>query len=112
MEKIFCVVSRLVEFELNGEEWTVLESVEEILKAFFQATKMISGKKYCTIGIAFFALVNLKEYLEDRTNNKKINILKKLLLSQFNNYFAKDSDQYKFLKVMLSFYIQSALNLE
>lgn len=93
----------MIVYELNGEEWMALESVEEILKSFFQATKMISGKKYCTIGIAFFALVNLKEYLEDRTKSQNVNVLKKLLLSQLDHYFQKNSDQVNFLKVNACF---------
>ncbi|CAF3459138.1 unnamed protein product [Rotaria sp. Silwood2] len=89
---------KLLKFELNREEWIILESVEEVLNAFFEATKLISGKKYCTIGIAFFAVANLKEHLEERSSNSQVDNLKDLLLLQLKNYFDNDFDQYELLK--------------
>jgi hypothetical protein len=85
--------------ELNREEWAILEVVEEILTSFFEATKLVSGKKYSTIGLGYFAITNLKEYLEERSGNNEIDRLKDLLLNQLTNYFENDFDQYELLKV-------------
>jgi hypothetical protein len=91
----------LIECELDGEEWAMLDSLEKVLYALFKATEMLGGKKYSTVGIAFFALINLREYLEEQTNNVQINTLKSLLLSQLKHYFEDDTDQYQLLKVIL-----------
>ena len=76
-----------------------MESVEEVLRSFFKATELISGKKYSTIGLGYFAITSLKEQLEERTGNYVIDQLKDLLLNQFINYFDNDFDQYELLKV-------------
>lgn len=90
-------------YELNREEWSILENLEEVLESFFEATKLVSGKKYSTIGLGYFAITSLKEYLQERSGNYEIDQLKYLLLNQFINYFDNDFDQYTLLKVNYSF---------
>ena len=60
---------------------------------------MISGEKYSTIGIGYYAITNLKEYLEERSGIYTIDRLNDLLLDQLMNYFENDSDQQELLKV-------------
>ncbi|CAF2018070.1 unnamed protein product, partial [Rotaria magnacalcarata] len=91
-------LTKLSRFELNREEWIKLENVQEVLNSFFEATKLISGKQYSTIGLGYFAVNNLKEYLEERSDNHEIDQLKTLLLSQLINYFDNDVNQYDLLK--------------
>ncbi|CAF4930126.1 unnamed protein product, partial [Rotaria socialis] len=64
------VMSKLLEFELNREEWTIFKYVEEILRSFSEAIKL--------------------EYLEERSGNNEIDKLK--------NCSEKDFDQYELLK--------------
>ena len=92
-------IFRLLKYELNREEWSILEYVEEVLRSFFEATKLLSGKNYSTIGLGYFAITNLKEYLQERSGIYEIDQLKDLLLNQFTNYFENDFDQYDLLKV-------------
>jgi hypothetical protein len=92
-------IFRLLQFELNREEWATLEHVEQVLNSFYEATKMVSGKNYSTIGLGYFAITNLKEYLEERTGNDEIDKLKDLLLDQLMHYFENDFDQDELLKV-------------
>ncbi|CAM2724890.1 unnamed protein product [Rotaria socialis] len=84
------VMSKLLEFELNREEWTIFKYVEEILRSFSEAIKLVSGKKHSTIGFVYFAIANIKEYLEERSGNNEIDKLK--------NCSEKDFDQYELLK--------------
>ena len=79
----------------------MLETVEQVLRAFLQATKVISSQQYSTVGLAFFAISHLKEYLEEQkeTDTPQLNHLKRLLLRQFKKYFEDDADQLDMLKV-------------
>ncbi|CAF3425804.1 unnamed protein product [Rotaria socialis] len=83
-------MSKLLEFELNREEWTLFKYVEEILRSFSEAIKLVSGKKHSTIGFVYFAIANIKEYLEERSGNNEIDKLK--------NCSENDFDQYELLK--------------
>jgi hypothetical protein len=82
----------------------MLETVEQVLRAFLQATKVISGRQYSTVGLAYFALSHLKEYLEEQkeSDHSQLNHLKRLLLGQFKRYFEDDADQWDMLKVKTS----------
>ncbi|CAF4999278.1 unnamed protein product, partial [Rotaria sp. Silwood1] len=91
-------VQQLLKFELNRDEWEILEHVNEVLGSFSKATKLISGKKYSTIGLGLFAITSLKEKLEERSGKYEIDQLKDLLLNQLTNYFENDFDQYELLK--------------
>ncbi|CAF3680339.1 unnamed protein product [Rotaria sordida] len=91
-------VQQLLKFELNRDEWEILEHVNEVLESFSEATKLISGKKYSTIGLGLFSITSLKEKLEERSGKYEIDELKDLLLNQLINYFENDSDQYELLK--------------
>ena len=86
---------------MNREEWAILETVEQVLRAFLQATKVISGQQYSTVGLAFFAISHLREYLEEQKeiDTPQLNHLKRLLLRQFKKYFEDDADQLDMLKV-------------
>ncbi|CAF4994754.1 unnamed protein product [Rotaria sp. Silwood1] len=85
-------------FELNREEWNILESIEEVLNGFSETTTLISGQKYCIIGIGFVAITNLKETLEERTGNAQVDRLKDLLLAQLKNCIDDHFDQYELVK--------------
>ncbi|CAF3328630.1 unnamed protein product [Rotaria socialis] len=89
---------KLTGYELNRDEWIILDCVQEVLNSFFDATKLVSGKQYSTIGLGYFTVNNLKEYIEERDGNHEVDQLKRLLLRQLINYFDNDADQYDFLK--------------
>ena len=48
--------SKISSIELDSFDWKMLELIEAVLKPFVQATKLVSGSQYPTIGIAYFAL--------------------------------------------------------
>ena len=55
---------KMANLELTGDEWRMVASLDNILAPFYHATKLISGYKYCTIGIALFAIRKMKKYFE------------------------------------------------
>ena len=52
----------------------MLETVEQMLRAFSQVTKVISGRQYSTVSPSFFALSHLKEHLEERKEGRLFSI--------------------------------------
>jgi hypothetical protein len=95
---------KLSSIELEKADWLLIESIERVLQPFVQATKLVSGRKYCTIGIGFFAISQLREFLEDEkssdSNDSRIlSRLKQLLLFNMEQYFEKDKEQWHLIKV-------------
>ena len=88
-----------MQYELSREEWMILEYVQKILAAFFEATNMISGNKYVTIGLGFLAIANIKDFLEERSGINEIDRLKHLLLKELQRYFENDYEQWELIKV-------------
>jgi hypothetical protein len=110
--------SKLSVIELDQFDWKILDILNIILKPFVDATNMISGSQYPTIGIAYFAIVQIREFLEDQNNTvlndrHDINILmqlKQLLLIQINKYFMEKDEQWEILKVRIFEFIYMILN--
>ena len=95
---------KLASLELDKSDWLLIESLEYVLRPFLEATKLVSGRKYSTIGMSFFAVVQMHDFLEDTksltTNNSNVTSrLKTLLLIQLNKYFVKDDVQWNMMKV-------------
>jgi hypothetical protein len=95
---------KLSSIELDKGDWMLIESIERVLQPIAQATELISGRKYCTIGVSFFSLVQIREFLEDvkssSSNDSRISSrLKQLLLFYMEQYFEKDMDQWHLIKV-------------
>lgn len=91
------------ELELNREDWLSLEILEAVLRPFHDATKMMSAQKYPTMGIAYFVVSGIKDFLLDQSSpNERLNTLKSLLLHEIAYYFDNDLEQYRSIKVMLS----------
>ena len=78
--------SKISSIELDSFDWKMLELIEAVLKPFVQATKLVSGSQYPTIGIAYFALAQIQEYLEDLNN---ININDWKIFGQLKRIFSK-----------------------
>jgi len=96
---------KLPSIELDKADWMLIEAIARVLQPFVQATKLISGRKHCTIGVSFFSLVQIREFLEDgkssTSNDSRIpSRLKQLLLFYMEQYFEKDRHQWHLIKVM------------
>ena len=90
-----------IELELNPDDWTLLEILDVVLRPFYDATKLISSQKYPTIGICYFAISGIKDFLFDQSSsNQSLNVIKSLLLDQMHHYFDADRAQYQLMKVI------------
>ena len=93
-------IIKLSSIELNDENWNLLSSLQYVLKPFFFATSMMSGKNYPTIGLSYYAIYKIKWFCSNNDNcNEQIKKFKKMLLDKLNQYFHNDDEQLQQLKV-------------
>jgi hypothetical protein len=101
--------NKISSIELDQFDWNMLEIMDIMFGTFVEATSLISGSQYSTIGIAYFAFVQIREFLED-TNDIGINDmnlfiqLKQLLLKQIEKDFIEKDEQweiFRMLRIML-----------
>jgi hypothetical protein len=110
--------NRLSAIELDQFDWKILDILKIILTPFVNATNMVSGSQYPTMGIAYFAIVQIREFLDDSNNTVlddgyDINIfiqLRQLLLIQLNKYFTEKNEEWEILKVRTFEFIYMILN--
>ncbi|CAF1509065.1 unnamed protein product [Adineta steineri] len=93
-------VKKLSSYELSGDDWNTLTALHYVLKPFYHATRVMSGREYPSIGLAFYLLIHLKSFLQN--HEKKENLLvkkfKQLLFKQYVQYFENDYEQMELLK--------------
>ncbi|CAF1655165.1 unnamed protein product, partial [Didymodactylos carnosus] len=93
-------MKKLQKLEISSNDWNILSLLHDVLQPFYQATKLISGSKYATIGLIYFALYYIRLYLEDaKDDGSTTKRLKKLLLNKFNEYFHNEFDLSSSFKV-------------
>ncbi|CAF1488986.1 unnamed protein product, partial [Didymodactylos carnosus] len=94
--------NKLIGNELDSEGWLMLDTIETVLRPFKFATEFISGQHYSTIGTAYNAIIQIKEYLEDTSGSStNLDKLKALLLQRLKQYFFEDELQLQLLQVRL-----------
>ena len=98
---------KLSSLEFDRDDWKMLATIESVLKPFVHATTMISGSKYPTIGISYFAITQIYEFLDGTTdvrleNWRVLSHLKSRLLPQINKYFTAQEKQWRLMKVRIS----------
>ena len=82
----------------------MLEATEFVLRFIVYAMQIISGSKYPTSGISYFAIVQIREfrqYIKDFSVNdsKRLHYLKFSLLKQVRKYFIDDDAQLEVMKI-------------
>ncbi|CAF3882952.1 unnamed protein product [Rotaria sp. Silwood1] len=94
-------VAKLSGFEFTSNDWMILSQLHLVLRPFFHATKAMSGRRYPSMGIAFYLLTRLKYFLQhhDKKESLMVKHFKQLLLAKFLYYFETDDDQMSLLKV-------------
>ncbi|CAF1480303.1 unnamed protein product, partial [Didymodactylos carnosus] len=69
--------TRLGNLDMTTDEWALLETIQNVLKLFDGATKIVSGREYATIGTAYYTINVIKECLTDHhTDEHQLNALK------------------------------------
>ena len=96
--------------ELDQSDWKTLELIEFVLHQFVHATKLISGSQYPTIGISYFAVIQIREFLDDSQDNhsydwRTLHPLKKSLSKQIDKYFIDNEEQWELMKVRIFYSI-------
>ena len=91
----------LSNLELTSDDWIILSQLHDILQPFFHATGAMSGRRYPTIGFAYYLIVCLKMFSQkqSKNNNPFSQRLKQLLLNKLLFYFENDEEQLNLLKV-------------
>jgi hypothetical protein len=85
---------KLTRLELTSDEWRMVGSIDHVLTPFYNATKLMSGQQYCTIGTALFAIRKMKCFLETTVEpNPSVDGMKNDLLDQLIKYIDDDVDQ-------------------
>ena len=95
----------LTSIEFDKTDWIIIESLENLLRPFSEAIKLVSGSNYSTIGVGLFTIVHIRDFLEDTRssglNHSKFMLrLKQFLLTNMEKYFNKDSQQFVLIKVI------------
>lgn len=100
---------KLSSLELSSDEWNLIENLLLIFEPFFQATHLLSGSKYPTVGLCLFTIRHLKEYLETEDENQStvLPFLKGLVSASLNAYF-NENDQQHLLILVSSSLLKSA----
>ncbi|CAF4103035.1 unnamed protein product [Rotaria sp. Silwood2] len=92
-------VIKLAKLELTIENWDLLSVLRFVLKPFYLATKMMSGKEYATIGLSYYAINEIKCFCaKDDKCSEQSKTFKKLLADKLNKYFFCDSAQFQYLQ--------------
>jgi hypothetical protein len=85
---------KLTSLELTSDERRMVSSIDHVLTPFYNATKLMSGQQYCTIGTALFAVRKMKSFLETIVENDSFTDgMKNDLLNQLLKYIDDDVDQ-------------------
>jgi hypothetical protein len=87
--------------ELSSDDWAIFKNLMDILDCFYNATVLLSGSKYPTIGLCLFAVRSIKDYMENNDKNQS-NIyqsLKEFILESLDHYFDEENEQFSLLMV-------------
>lgn len=92
---------KLYGLELSSDDWILLTYLLEIFEPFYQATNLLSGSRYPTIGLSLYAIRQLKEFVEvhDDDRSNIFNTLKDFLRESLNEYFDENDKQFQLLMV-------------
>jgi hypothetical protein len=87
--------------ELSSDEWVLVHQIVHVLKPFYEATQLLSGSHYPTIGLCLFAIRTIRDYLETQ-GEEESNItvsLKTFVLNSLNHYFNENDEQAALMRV-------------
>ena len=80
-------MAKLKTFVFAHDEWDLVNHLHRILEPFVIATRVLSGRRYPTIGLSMLVCRNLSSFLQQNSDDDGISSrLKKSLLFQFNYY--------------------------
>jgi hypothetical protein len=77
--------TKLKNFSLNHNQWDLLDTIKSLLEPFRQATTILSGQTYPTLGLAYYVIRCLRNFLlkDDYDESDLFYIIKNSLTTQF-----------------------------
>ena len=63
------LADKLNSIELNRNDWQLLVDIFMVLKPFELATKLMSGRRYPTVGLCFYSIRKLKHFLDNNEDD-------------------------------------------
>ncbi|CAF3290741.1 unnamed protein product, partial [Rotaria sp. Silwood2] len=94
---------KLTSLEISSDDWMIIMNLMDIFEPFYEATNLLSGSKYPTIGLSLYAIRNIKDFFETEDDDESsiLITLKKFILESFNHYFNEKDPQYFLLMVCI-----------
>ena len=84
--------------ELSSDDYAIFTNLMDTFDLFYQATDLLSGSKYPTIGLCLYAIRNLKEFFEKEEDDESniLITLKQFVVESLNHYFDENDEQFFF----------------
>ena len=105
----------LKELAFTRADWTLLMSTRNVLKSPYEATKILSGQTYNTMGVSYIVVKNLKKCssTSDSGEEKFEGLLKQNLLQNLEYYFgdmfiSKEQHEASMVRTWKYFYLLEA----
>lgn len=78
--------------DLSASQWSLCSSTVDVLKNFFDATKILSGRKYCTVSLTYPIVCSLKDKLITNADTDVASIveLKQTMANKLDSSFFTD----------------------
>lgn len=78
-------INKLQSLHLSNVDWCLIDILLNVLSRFYEATKLLSARKYATLSISFVVKKMLSNYLSTTTEDSiPENLLKKFLFAKLN----------------------------
>lgn len=90
--------------QLSDNDWDIVFILHKVLNPFYEATKMLSGRKYSTLSLSYVIKKLLFEFLNTKDSKDLANelLLKKILLKELTHHLnTKISDEQKNLVLVI-----------
>ena len=86
---------KLKKLAFTHDEWKLLDTLSSMLEPFCDATVLLSGQYYPTLGLSYYISIGLKKFLcLDAKDSELVCSIKKSLQAQYTYYFdTKVSEQ-------------------
>ena len=102
--------TKLRKLAFNDDEWNLLDTLAKILEPFRDATEMLSGQYYPTLGLAYYVSKGLENFLLIQNEDSELTCaVKKSVQAQFTYYFdtkvSKDQHQLTLVCCLLNSFI-------
>lgn len=84
-------IEKCKKLEITNDDWEIIESVNKVLKPFYDVTNLVSGSNYQTLSLAkpaeYIIKTALQTYINENAETSTIFILSNLLLESLDYYF-------------------------